>query len=213
MERTEIIVHSIISDPNDLKHSEYIGSGRDGFGNLVHIYDVDNDQLLHYGVSGMKWGKRNAYRKSINTAVNSSNKADRISTKSNKQSVKSQKALEKGHTAKSAKHSKKADKLSQKASKYNKLANISLSKASKMGYSNDSPKRDNVKAALREIKNIAIASAVATHKSRTPVVDSVVGTLYGNVYNQATRSKHTNRQKQLNDAAKKANALRDKNEG
>lgn len=213
MERTEVIVHSIVSDLNDLKHSEYLGSGHDIFGNLIHIYDVDNDQLLHYGVSGMKWGKRNAYRKSINTAVNSSNKADRISTKSNKQSVKSQKALEKGNTAKSAKHSKKADKLSQKASKYNKLANTSLSKASKMGYSNDSPKRDKAKETLRSAKNIVIGAALMSNRSKTPVVDSVVGALYGNVYNQATRSKHTNRQNQLNDAAKKANALRDKNKG
>lgn len=213
MERTEVIVHSIISDPIDLQHSEYLGSGKDAFGNLVHIYDVDNDQLIHYGVSGMKWGKRNAYRKSINTAVNSSNKADRISAKSDKQSTKSQKALAKGNTAKSNKYSKKADKLNKKASKYNKLANTSLSKASKMGYSNDSPKRDKAKETLRSAKNIAIGAALMGARSKTPLFSTVMGALYGNVYNEATRSKRSNRQKQLNDAAKKANALRDKNKG
>ncbi|AHV83049.1 hypothetical protein GJ20_gp08 [Lactococcus phage P092] len=209
MERTEVIVHSIVSDPNDLQHSEYLGSGRDVFGNLVHIYDVDNDQLIHYGTVGMKWGKRRAYNKAISSAVDHQDRANNSAEYAKVTSKKATKANNKldKKIAKGKGNSKSAQRAKRKMDKYNDLtkshteshevntrkANEYIAKAAKLGRSKDTPFRDIAKQFINGVGNDL--------NNPSQVVANAKSQMYAE------------RQEKRNAAAKKANALRDKNKG
>lgn len=209
MERTEVIVHGIVTESEALKHSEYIGSARDGLGNLVHVYNVDNDQLLHYGTVGMKWGKRRAYNSAINKAADHQEAADdhaesasSASKKASKNEAKYNKKVAKGKG-----DSRSAQRKLAKMNKYNDLAkshnadheyntqkaNEYIKKASKLGRSKDTPFRDEAKKFINAIgnDNSNPNQAVANYKTE----------------------QYADRLERRNAAAKKANALRDKNKG
>lgn len=207
MERTEVIVHSIVSEPNDLQHSEYLGSGYDAFGNLVHIYDVDNDQLIHYGVAGMKWGKRRAYKKAISNAVKTQdnasyhkNEAIKKGFAASKQRSKYENRVDAGKgEGKLAKRNKKLmNKFSDqakthrsKASNADKNTQKYIEEASKLGKSQHSSGKDKAKQFLNSVAN---------------------GMIYGNVGVALNSSaQYSEKQRKQNAAAHQANILRNKN--
>lgn len=208
MERTEVIVHSIVSDPNDLQHSEYLGSGHDAFGNLVHIYDVDNDQLIHYGVAGMKWGKRRAYKKAISNAVKTQdnasyhkNEAIQKGFAASKQRSKYENRVDAGKgEGRLAKRNKKLmNKFSDqakahrsKASNAEKDAQKYIEEASKIGKSQHSAGKDKAKLYLRSIGNALLYS-------------SNTGVAVNNSLD------YSEKQRKQNAAAHQANLLRNKN--
>lgn len=207
MERTEVIVHSIVSDPDDLQHSEYLGSGYDAFGNLVHIYDVDNDQLIHYGVAGMKWGKRRAYKKAISNAVKTQdnasyhkNKAIKKGFAASKQRSKYENRVDAGKgEGRLAKRNKKLmNKFSDqakthrsKASNADKDAQKYIEEASKIGKSQHSPGKDRAKSFLNTLVTVAMTDNIGY------AVDRSLST--------------SEKQRKLNAAAHQANILRNKN--
>lgn len=207
MERTEVIVQSIVTDPESLKHSEYLGSGYDGLGKLVHVYNVDNDQLLHYGVAGMKWGKRRAYKKAISNAVKTQdnanyhkNEAIKKGFAASKQRSKYENRVDAGRgNGRLAKRNKKLmDKFSDearmhrsKARNADKDAQSYIEEASKIGKSQHSSGKDRAKEFLSAIAN---------------------GMLYGNTSLAISEANnYSNKQRKLNAAAHQANILRNKN--
>lgn len=207
MERTEVIVHSIVSDPDDLQHSEYLGSGYDAFGNLVHIYDVDNDQLIHYGVAGMKWGKRRAYKKAISNAVKTQdsasyhkNEAIKKGFAASKQRSKYENRVDagKGEGMLAKRNKKLMNKFSDqakthrsKASNADKNAQKYIEEASKLGKSQHSPGKDRAKSFLNTLATSVISGNI------------------GYTVNSSLAS--SEKQRKQNAAAHQANILRNKN--
>lgn len=100
------------------------------------------DNLLHYGVVGMKWGKRRAYKQAVNKTVRESSKAARHvvrgSMHNSTAGVYSSLRLKRASNF----HRKLSDKQFSKARIHNAKAAEFIKNASDLGFSKPTPIRD-----------------------------------------------------------------------
>ena len=162
---------------------------------------------MHYGVSGMKWGKRRAYKKAISNAVKTQdnasyhkNEAIKKGFAASKQRSKYENRVDagKGEGLLAKRNKKLMNKFSDqakthrsKASNADKDAQKYIEDASKLGKSQHSPGKDRAKSFITTL---------------------VTGAMTGNVgYTMDNSANASEKQRKLNAAAHQANILRNKN--
>ena len=121
---------------------------------------VQNEELMHYGVAGMKWGVRHNPAEAYSKAVNKQNKLNSNVEKARVKSVKANIKAKSGVAAKYQKLQTKADKAQYKADKkkYGLFSNKAKAKALQEKADEAQYKADKYKhRAEKRIANASIA--------------------------------------------------------